>query len=1048
MMRILFLVTWLTMSLFAAGGELSLYVLKDGKPLPEQQVVILELLSDTENGAAASEMFGAEWMTDAQGYLTTAMPEGRYQLQLLATDNGTPQAFVKKNFVIASGKQTQIILSLKTDNTLSFADVEAPADLATEAETKKSVARVNGTVALTLLSGEDEKPVQGARVFVPGVKVNAISDAAGYIVIDLPEGNQTLSIIHTSYSSQSIKVTVLPKEMVSRTVELSPAAMELEEFVVLAPQVEGSIAAVMAEVRNSETIANVIGSAQMSKQGDSNAASALKRVPGITIIGGKYIYVRGLGDRYSNTELNGMSLPSPNPIKRTVPLDMFPSMVIGSLQVQKTFTPDITGAFGGGYVNVRTKSNVDEDHASIKMGINAHDSAGKDATTYEGADSDWTGYDHSFRPFPGSFNSASLPTVGSTPPTLNYTDAELRSMLQRRDVNAQSTTVPYGGEVQVEFGKQFTIADEHELSLLASYGYKGESSLRTYTSYDYLVSRDGVQTPTPDNTATNDMLQTTIQHGGIISLGYQFRNLELQYTKLFVLNTLDQTRDVNGTFGENNSKEHQYYFEWQERELNIDQLSGGLDYKLWVDNRFDFGAELAQASEYVPNDVYYNYKQYFSTQPYVFARPDSMLSYSHRTTDDKLYNVYAKNRAQVPMLSDEDYLEAGIVTEHKEREGRRVDLQMQSNIKDLGVSSGPINGIINYGDGSDLDFSLTSLPRDQYNAELDRNAYYVKGMIKPTEAMDITFGGRYVDLRQTVEQYQVDNNIIVLTPNTLKFNKVLPSLGMTYRLDDSNQFRLAYSETFIYPDFREFVNAEFMHPLYLAKVAGNPGLIETDIQSIDARYEYYMNETDALTAALFYKHMDNPIEDTRAFTTGTLPRFSFDNSKAAELAGIELSWYKHLDFIDSSLENVSFGGNYTYIYSKVELTPEQQAKFVTQDRGLQGLSPQVLNLSLTYDDPKTRSVNLSYNKMARRLMRVALKNGDVILGLDDYEIPPHLLDFTWIEKFEVDALNTTLDLTFKVKNLLDDETVWEQGSQTTFKYKTGRSYSFSVRATF
>ncbi|MEJ2501200.1 MAG: TonB-dependent receptor, partial [Campylobacterales bacterium] len=516
-----------------------------------------------------------------------------------------------------------------------------------------------------------------------------------------------------------------------------------------------------------------------------------------------------------------------------------------------------------------------------------HDSVGKEATTYEGASDDWTGFDHSFRPFPGAFTDSALPVVGSTPPTLNDTAQELRAMLQKRDVNTHTTSVPYGGEVQVEYGKEYTIADEHKLSVLATYGYKGESSLRTYTSYDYLVSRDGLLSPEPDNVSTNDLLRTTIQHGGIVNLGYRFRNVDLQYTKLYVLNTLDQTRDVNGTFGENNSKEHQYYFEWQERELNIDQLSGGIDYRLGVDNRFDFGAEYARASEYVPNDVYYNYKQYFSTQPYVFARPDSMLTYSYRTTDDALYNIYLKNRAMVPMLSEDDYLEAGYVTEHKEREGRRVDLQMQSRINDDAVSAGPINGIINYGDGSDLDFSLTSLPRDQYNAELDRNAYYVKGLVKPTDALEVTLGARYVDLRQKVEQYKVQSNVVVLDPNTLTFNKLLPSIGMTYRMDKSNQFRLAYSETFVYPDFREFVNAEFIHPIYLAKVSGNPDLIETDIQNLDARYEYYMNETDVLTAAVFYKHMDNPIEDTRAFTTGTLPRFSFDNSKAADLAGFE-----------------------------------------------------------------------------------------------------------------------------------------------------------------
>ncbi|HHH72962.1 MAG TPA: hypothetical protein ENL04_03975, partial [Sulfuricurvum sp.] len=347
MMRLLLLITLFASSLFAANGELSLYILKDGKPLPKQQVLIYKLPEQQPNEfqAVKTQPKAAEFMTDEQGYLSTALPTGKYQLQLIARENGVAQAFIKKNFIIVAAKQSQIILSLKSDNSLQFADTEAPAQIE-EVAAHQDKRLEKGTLALTLLSSEDQTPVAGARIFVPGLKVDAVSDNKGQVLVDLPEGNRTISVIHTAFSSQNLKVTVLPKEMVMKTVELSPAAMELEEFVVLAPHVEGSIAAMIAEEKNSEAIANIVGSEQMSKQGDSNAASALKRIAGITIIGGKDVYVRGLGDRYSATELNGMSLPSPNPIKRTVPLDMFPAGVIGSLQVQKTFTPDITGAFG------------------------------------------------------------------------------------------------------------------------------------------------------------------------------------------------------------------------------------------------------------------------------------------------------------------------------------------------------------------------------------------------------------------------------------------------------------------------------------------------------------------------------------------------------------------------------------------------------------------------------------------------------------------------------------------------------------------------------
>jgi TonB-dependent receptor len=400
------------------------------------------------------------------------------------------------------------------------------------------------------------------------------------------------------------------------------------------------------------------------------------------------------------------------------------------------------------------------------------------------------------------------------------------------------------------------------------------------------------------------------------------------------------------------------------------------------------------------------------------------------------------------LLSDEDYIELGYVQEDKEREGRRLELTMQSSITDPAVISGPMDGIIDYGTGDLLDFSISSQPKDQYNASLERNAFYFKGLMKPVEDLDLTFGMRHVDLKQSVEQYEIDsNNLVGTTTNSLEFTKNLPSLGAKYNFNEANQVRLAYSETFVYPDFREFVDAEFIHPVFLAKIAGNPDLVETDIQSIDFRYDYFFNKIDSISTSLFYKHMDNPIEDTQTFTTGTLPRYSFENSATADLAGIELSWYKNLGFLTSWLDNFVFSGNYTYIDSKVELTPEQQRKFVTQDRGLQGLSPQVLNLSFTYEESDNRTLNLSYNKMAERLMRVALKNGTVIYALDDYEVPPHLLDFTWTEQFKTDVFGD-MAFTVKIKNILDDETVWKQGDNITLQYKTGRSYSASLSAKF
>jgi outer membrane receptor protein involved in Fe transport len=1050
-MRSFILLVTLVASLWAIDtGSLSFYLMKDGKPMKAQNVVIFKKSSSAVIEIPSSYNRHAEFITDEDGYLNTVLPVGTYQLQVVAKEKNIAQAYVKKPFVIQKNKESQIIVSLKENNAVSFEDTEAPKVQAVVQTDENLSAKEKGFVKLSLISSEDASVVAGARIFVQGQSIDMTTDAAGNASLSLLEGEHTISIIHSNYSAQTIKLLVLPNEVVNKSLELTPASMSLEEFVVLAPSVEGSVASVVEEEKNSDGIANIVGSEQMARQGDSNAASALKRVAGVTLIGGKDIYIRGLGDRYSVTELNSMPLPSPNPIKRTIPLDMFPSSIIGSLQVQKTFSPDITGAFGGGYVNVRTKKSTDEDYVKLKVGLNAHDSMGDLAVSDVGSETDWTGYDKSFRPFSQSFSEAASPVVGDVEPNLSgYTSSQLQSMLLPRSINRLTEKVPYGADFGMEVGKSFVFSDEHELNILATYDYKAEAALREYTSNDYIISSDG-EIQALDNTAVNDLYKTTIQHGGVLNASYRFRSLDLGYTLLYVLNTLDQTRAVEGSFGENNSQELQTYFEWQERELMVNQLNGGFDYELITDNRFNFGAEFATASEYVPNDVNYNYLRDSEADPYQFKRNESKLIYDNRETNDDLLSFYVNNRTQVPVFSEEDYIEVGALTETKEREYRRVTLLVDSNIANSNpVTYAPINDIITYTDGSELDYTLASKPKDQYDAEFNRDALYFKSLVKPIEPLEVTFGLRRVDIAQHVDQFTTGSGSIVETErNSLEFKKTLPSVAAKYEFNDKNQFRLAYSETYVYPDFREFVDSEFIHPVYLAKVSGNPDLIETDIKNLDARYEYYFNSTDLISFALFYKDMKNPIEDTRLDTTGTIPRFSFHNAQAATLSGLELSWYKHLDFISESLENFIFSGNYTHIQSEIELTEDQKETLVTQERELQGLSPNVINLAMTYEDEENRIVTLSYNKMDERLMRVAIKNGTVILGLDDYEIPPNLVDLTWIEKFRVDALDTNMALTFKAKNLLDDETVWQQGGKTTLIYKTGRSYSVSLSAKF
>jgi TonB-dependent receptor len=321
--------------------------------------------------------------------------------------------------------------------------------------------------------------------------------------------------------------------------------------------------------------------------------------------------------------------------------------------------------------------------------------------------------------------------------------------------------------------------------------------------------------------------------------------------------------------------------------------------------------------------------------------------------------------------------------------------------------------------------------------------------LAPSDEHEFFMGLRRVDLTQTLFEFMPDDtrgNAIYIKENRFKIDEILPSFSYKYKQSDSDQFKFAFSQSFIYPDFREFSNAEFFHPDEVATIAGNPNLKKTDVTSYDLRYEHYFSPTESSSASIFYKNLDNPIEDTQKNST-SLPIYSYMNSKNAKLYGFEVDGYKNLSFINEDLENFFISGNYAYIISDVTLDSEQREMLSSRDRDLQGLSPYVVNLSAGYDGGEGRSVTVSYNKMAERLMKLGLRNGDDAFP-DTYEEPPHLLDFVYMDQLDIDGHSNPIKFKFKVGNLLDSTTLWKQGDKTSKEFETGREFSLSVSTKF
>jgi TonB-dependent receptor len=1024
-------------------GSASLFLFMNGKPIVEAQVEIDNKVTYKSNNKGTVKLF-----------LETGLHS--------ATIKEDGIAIASARFAIVKEEDTQVIFTLYEDKTREAKiDIEVSGNQnenatkeAIEAEKKKP----KGSYTANVVSSEKQEAISGAKVYVKGRAVDTNTDESGNFELTLPEGSYTISVIHPSFSTQNSDIEIIAHQKNHAKIELTPASMELAEFVVLVPYIEGSLASVLQEEKKSKSIASILSAEQFSKKGDSSAAAALKRVTGVTLVGGKSIYVRGLGERYANVEMNSMPVLSPDPTKRVVPLDIFPSSVIGSLKVQKSATADTPASFGGGYIDIRTKNSSADTYIKVSLGLSANRDTHSSVNDYKGGDYDWTGHDGGYRAIDGVITDNIKVQVGQRPPSAtkeNFTEEDLNFLTQKlvdRNYLVRQRTLPIGFGGSIEAVKSIKIDENSQLSISGNYGYSQRHKYKEEKYYNYEFDKATNKLKKAiDQQGTISKANSEFSHGGILNIAYTNKDsYKVVLTSLYTVSSEKGTRIADGVTGSNDDYKIRTYLDWEERTLNVNQLNGEYNYELLgAESQFKFGAEVAFANLYQPNNFSYDYIKQKDTFVVDVTGGQNHIA-QKLTSSDVLSALYFKNRLNDTLLSDEDYVEFGYSVSSKERESR----QSKYALRDTNPTafSGDIESFYNenvrpeieYGE---RDYVLTTLfaPGDSFDAKVDESAVYLNKYIKPVESIGIMAGVRMVDFTQTLWQFKQDRSnpdiskrtIIDRVPESLALDEVLPSLNMKYTLDDENIFDLAFSKTYIVPDLREFSGGSYFHPYDVATVKGNPDLVNTDITNIDFKYSHYFSQTEMIKFGLFYKALENPIEDILN-PSSSLPEYSFINSESAQLQGIEVDGRKNFEMISPQLEDFYIAGNFSYTDSLVTLTDKQKKIYSSHARQLQGLSQTVLNLTVGYENDAD-SVVLTYNQMGERIRKVGLiDDGDAFP--DYYEIPPQLLDFVWSKKFE-NGFSTKV----KIQNILDSKTVWKQGQDNVTKeFKMGRSVGVSM----
>lgn len=963
---------------------------------------------------------------------------------------------------LKAGENIQLIITTFGHGQDPIIEIESSSSAAPQgplAKEKKPEVLGKGILEGEVVNAETKKPVTGAQVFISGIDSEIKTGAQGKFKIELPVGEYSISVLHSDFSTQiKDKVQVLADSSTTQGFFLTPKGLELPEHIVLEPHIAGSLASVIEEQRTTSAVSNILGAEQITRSGDTDAASALRRATGLSLVGGKFVFIRGLGERYSSTLLNGMSVPSPDPTRRVVPLDLFPNNVLDSILIQKSYSVDRQGEFAGGTVELRTRGIPDEFFFNIgyQIGIN-DDTTFSDGLRYNGGDLDFLGADDGTRELPGSLQKALAGGQTITPKSFfnpdGFTEEEINGF--GRDLS---------GVWDIE---QKSIAPNHRVSLGIgdvyqagdfSIGYIG--ALRWSDAWDtqdeelneFSVNRGRL------DPRTEFMMRRTereTQANGYLGLEGNYTDHQKLFAKGIILRqTFDEARITEGFSDADATDIKRSRLRYIENSLIVGQWGGEhalnrighynlLDGIEWLkDIKLNWIISRASAGRDSPNERDYRFDK-INGRYFFSRRADSNQSvFSELNDDDLSYRVdltipFEFHKNLTATLSS-GFIDREVTRESairrfsfnpSGRESRNQDVLGRESLED--ILSDDLIGRHGFVLGE------TTRATDNYEASQKLFSYYGQGDITLFERVRLTGGVRVEDNNQTVSTFELFNPDKDPIESSLIQEDLLPSAAATLFITDKQQLRFSYSETLSRPDFRELSPAPFTDPNNDKETVGNPDLQQTEVTNFDIRWEYYFSGNENFSFGVFQKELANPIETI--LLPGPAGLLTLQNADTAEVYGFEVEALKNLDFISPELENFYIGGNYTWSESEIELKPENLQTQTTNFRPLQGHSKYIVNAQVGYDNPDNGiTATLLYNTVGKRITEVGS------LGAPDkYEQPVDQLDFVFRYKFK-----DHFTVSFNARNLLDDKIVVTQGDKVTRSFRRGSEFRLGLQMDF
>ena len=889
------------------------------------------------------------------------------------------------------------------------------------------------------------EPLFSANAVIKGTTNGTTTDFDGNFEIQADPGTYTVEVSFIGYSSQQITDVVVSGDEVNYlgTIKVEPASSELAEVTITAEQARNTEAALITVKKKSANVIDGISADKLRKTGDSDAADAAKRVTGVSVEGGKYVYVRGLGDRYTKTMLNGVDVPGLDPDRNSIQIDIFPITLVENMTILKTALAELPADFTGGVVNIETKEFPVEKifNFSVGVGYNPAMHFTNDYIRYDGGSTDFLGFDDGTREIPNESGTGPIP--GFDP------DPAVGDFVRRFDpeLGAYNQTSIMDFDLGLTFGDQKDLKNGHKLGYIFSASYKNSTVF-----YDDLQFGEYQRPIPPDE---YDLVFATVQDGiqgrknillgGLTGVSYKTTTSKFKLNLMHLQNGESTAAQLNI--------------------LNSDDAPGQSGYEAYSNN-LEFGqrsiTNVLLSGEHFLDGGDWQIDWKLSPTYSTITDPDIRKTAFTLTAGDSTFEPgQGGNPSRIWRFLDEIDAVAKVDITRKHQLAKRdakfkfggshVYKTRDYEILRYDLKDGGARLIYN-GDPNDVmldsnlypngplfleGFQIPGAPNpNEYQSSIHYSSVYVSEEFNPLPRLKTIVGLRGELFRQrhtgrdqvgavNPDQGNVLNDELVLDD----FN-LFPSANLIFSVNEDQNLRGSYYRSIARPSFKELSFATILDPVSNRTFNGglfeyddwDGNLISTLINNFDIGWEFYMQPGEIISVSVFYKTFDNPIEIVRIPEAPNGNDFQPRNVGDGQLYGVEFQIRKSLQLIMPALEKFSFSGNLTLIESQIDMTEaefgarkgaEKEGQTIEDTREMAGQAPYIINAGFSFDDPeKALSAGLFYNVKGRTLEIVGGQSVP-----DVFAEQFHSLNFTLNKALGKDQ---RANINFKVTNILND----------------------------